>query len=498
MEQIIMKKHLVGIVTMAIAIGAASMAYAQQPERIANWVEQQMPHDWYAGQVKLWKAEIDRNPADANAWMNFYKAKRYFGFGDTTTDEATKLQQSQELLDEMEKAVPDSYEYHHARWWAGGNNLELFPHLQRAFELQQNYAELSDDFICYYELTGDYEKKAFFCRQWYATKAMAPALLEYNYNVLMSLDQNAILVTAGDNDTYPVWLLQNARGIRPDVTVINSSLITVPEYRRRLMKEQNIAGDASLLDWERFAETPPDVCAAQFLKSIAESNTKRPVYFALTCNPAELKLIKENLYTVGLASRYNSTRIDNIALLKRNWKKFRLDYLNFQVYGDDYPFNSSLLPLLNLNYVAPAMLLYEHYLVSGDQTQARHYRDLALNVGRAAEQQEQVEQYISNIGTIDKEEETTEQPAMVEIHENDLGSELSVFPNPAFNTLTVELREASLTAIKLVSLEGKVVRTGATEGRSLNLDISDVPVGTYILQVSSPRGNASRVVEIRR
>jgi hypothetical protein len=84
---------------------------------------------------------------------------------------------------------------------------------------------------------------------------MAPALLEYNYNVLMSLDQNAILVTAGDNDTYPIWLLQNARGIRPDVTVINSSLITVPEYRRRLMKEQNIAGDASLLDWERFAET---------------------------------------------------------------------------------------------------------------------------------------------------------------------------------------------------------------------------------------------------
>jgi hypothetical protein len=185
-------------------------------------------------------------------------------------------------------------------------------------------------------------------------------------------------------------------------------------------------------------------------------------------------------------------------LLKRNWKKFRLDYLNFQVYGDDYPFNSSLLPLLNLNYVAPAMLLYEHYLVSGDQTQARHYRDLALNVGRAAEQQEQVEQYISNIGIIDKEEETAEQPATVEIHENDLGSELSVFPNPAFNTLTVELREASLTAIKLVSLEGKVVRTGATEGRSLNLDISDVPVGTYILQVSSPRGNASRVVEIRR
>jgi hypothetical protein len=494
-----MKKRLMGILAIAAAIGTTSMVHAQQqPLHIEDWVQQQQPHDWYAEQIKLWKGEIDRNPVDANAWLNYYKATRYFGFGDTTADQQQKWERTQNLIAEMEKAVPDSYEYHYASWWAGGNNLELFPHLQRAFEIRQNYAELSDDFVSYYEMSGDYEKMAFFCRQWYASKSMAPALLEYNYNVLMSLDQNAILVTAGDNDTYPIWLLQHARGVRPDVTVVNGGLIASPDYRARMMKEHNIKGDSTLLHWEKIGTKSYSEWMGTFFKSVAESNTVRPVYFALTCDPESLKSFKDNLYTVGLASRYSGTRLDNIALLKRNWKKFRLDYLGFQVYGDDYPFNASLLPLLNLNYVAPAMLLYEHYLVSGDQTQARYYRDLALSVGRAAEQQEQVQTYISNVGTIDQEEETTETPATVEIHENDLGSALTVYPNPAFNTLTVELREASLTAIKLVSLDGRVLRTGATEGRSMNLDISDVPVGTYILQVSSPKGTASRVVEVRR
>ena len=39
----------------------------------------------------------------------------------------------------------------------------------------------------------------------------------WNYNILQSAEEDAILFTVGDNDTYPAIVLQHAKGIRNDV-----------------------------------------------------------------------------------------------------------------------------------------------------------------------------------------------------------------------------------------------------------------------------------------
>tara|TARA_Y100001968_G_scaffold309251_1_gene328846 strand:- start:83 stop:2989 length:2907 start_codon:yes stop_codon:yes gene_type:complete len=199
------------------------------------------------------------------------------------------------------------------------------------------------------------------------------------YNMLQTCKPNAILFTNGDNDTFPLWYLQQVEGIRQDIIVANLSLLNTPWYIKQLQREnidnpfinmseeevsnidfkawskklisipapKDSLNNSGKIEWElkpTYFDVALRVQDLMVLRIIKDNNWNRPIYFAVTVSPTSMLNLDDYLTMEGLTYRLsnNTKQVIDVDAITKNLTSIVGDRSWFEDYNTNANNNTGL------------------------------------------------------------------------------------------------------------------------------------------------------------
>lgn len=350
--------------------------FAQKPEPVVSIVRQIHDFDWYETQAKAWKQEIDKGTSNAMAWVYWSEANRMArDFCDAAKwdkAEGDHFVSNSTILKSAETTIPNSFEYYFLKMLAERKNKVVSDEYLLKAQALRPYDNLLFPWLYNRSvIANDKLEMEQISKKWFDCNEIPQEILTTAYNMLVSLDSNAILLTYGDNDIYPCWVLQAARKIRPDVLILSIPMSTRSDsYREKVFVENGIkpllfANDSVRTDQNLF-------------KHLVNNVVSRPIYVSVFTYGEVYKAYSKNMYFVGLSLKYSPKPFDNFAVLRNNVEnKFLLDFLKQSFQNNP---SQSVINRINGGYLASFQNLYSYYKQIGEQNKARKIKALAVTV----------------------------------------------------------------------------------------------------------------------
>ncbi|RKY54951.1 MAG: hypothetical protein DRP93_04350 [Candidatus Neomarinimicrobiota bacterium] len=275
---------------------------------------------------------------------------------------------------------------------------------------------------------------------------------DYAYNLLNSCEKDAILFTNGDNDTFPLWYMQEVEKFRKDVKIVNLSLLNTPWYIKQLKntdpkislrwsdaqietirpipwktQEVSIAGLTTSIK-PTYGGQYLRVQDLMILELIKVINWESPIYFAVTVSTSARLGLDDYLSMEGQVMRlypYKVAKIDENKIFENFTSNYKFRNLN----NPNVYFSSNTQRLMQ-NYRTAVLQSAMKFIENGEKEKAaeilkainekipeeiipQYHPQLTLQTGRLYFQLGDTTEYMKRIDDVLGKENLDEQTLML-------------------------------------------------------------------------------------
>lgn len=246
------------------------------------------------------------------------------------------------LVSVLEENAPNSYEYHLVKYINGNYDLSFKEHLFKAYELKPDTREVKREMFGYYALIGDNAKQKEFAKRIEST--YSKNTLNY-YKLLTSNSKMKTLFLSGEEDAYPLMVLQSLGKVRSNIHLINLDFLVNEKYRISTQKKIGMS-NARFLGRE-----------STFMNS-ALSALLDKAFISTTISQSYISAQAENCYLTGLHYQYRCS--NQVVELTKFWKDGEQNLSALTL-------NSSSEKRLYSNFLPPLLTLYKIKVESGEK-----------------------------------------------------------------------------------------------------------------------------------
>lgn len=306
-------------------------------------------------EAELWKELGQQRPQDVQSQFNWYRSERNARLqennGKLTTNDRQALQQ---ISDRVDAAAAGGFESKLTAYYEVYPDPASFTSIREAAELAPERQELIAPMLNLAVYTGDKVELDRWASALETRGALSSAFKQAASDLLLSVDDQGVLVTNGDMDLHPTIVLQRRQDKRRDVLLVDQRMLGDAAYRKRIWSEAKAKG-------------PVPGAGPAFVQGL-EKSTERPVFLSMGLDATWFDAFHGRLSTSGTAFRIGPPV--PLKELDARWKSMKK------------PMGAGP---LSRNYLLPGAVLLRSMRAAGDEARTvqleLELRNLARQLG---------------------------------------------------------------------------------------------------------------------